>query len=128
MEKTLEEIYCNNAKYVYRYLLNVTRNNDIAEELTQETFYQAIKSLPTFKGECKIEVWLCQIAKYQWYRYLKRKKLNEITLDEAEEMQDVKTVEREIVQKENAMELYKCIQKLSPAVKDVFIFKITWRI
>ena len=46
------------------------RNVDIAEELTQETFYQAVRSIDTYNGECKMSVWLCQIAKYTYYKYV----------------------------------------------------------
>ena len=58
-----EEIYQKYAKTVYRYLLSLTNDEDLAEELTQETFYQAIRSSDRFDGSCKLTTWLCAIAK-----------------------------------------------------------------
>ena len=56
---------------------------ELSEELMQDTFYAAIKGIKKFKGECKISVWLCQIAKNKWKDYMvKNKKINLIPLDE----------------------------------------------
>ncbi len=48
--QSLDEIYQSYALTVYKYLLSLCRNDDLAEELTQETFYQAIKSIHRFDG------------------------------------------------------------------------------
>ena len=63
----MEQIYEQYFEAVYKYLFCLTCNSDIAEELTQETFYRAVKKIHTFKEDCKISVWLCQIAKNLWY-------------------------------------------------------------
>ena len=56
-------IYQQHAQTVYRYLLSLTRDEDLSEELTQETFYQAIRSSGRYDGSCKVTTWLCAIAK-----------------------------------------------------------------
>ncbi len=61
--QSMEEIYQDYAKSVYRYLLALTHDDGLAEELTQETFYQAIRSSERYDGSCKISTWLCAIAK-----------------------------------------------------------------
>ncbi len=61
--QSMEEIYQQYAQTVYRYLFSLVRDPDLAEELTQETFYQAIRSIDRFDGSCKITTWLCAIAK-----------------------------------------------------------------
>ena len=58
----LDQIYRQHAQTVYKFLLAQCRNPDLAEELTQETFYQAVRSIHRFDGSCKLSVWLCQIA------------------------------------------------------------------
>lgn len=58
-----EEIYQKYANTVYKYLLSKTRNTDLAEELTQETFYRAIRASGSFDGTCTVSTWLCAIAK-----------------------------------------------------------------
>lgn len=67
-----EEIYQQYADYVYKYPLSITGNKDIAEEITQETFYQAIKSINKFDGSCRLGTWLCSIAKNQLATYRKK--------------------------------------------------------
>ena len=57
---------------VYRFLLSLCGNEDLAEELTSETFYQAYLHIDRFKGDCKPETWLCQIAKNALYKEIKR--------------------------------------------------------
>ena len=59
----MDEIYQQYARTVYRYLLSLTRDEDLAEELTQETFYQAIRTIDRFDRSCALSTWLCAIAK-----------------------------------------------------------------
>lgn len=72
--QNMEEIYIQYSKQVYKYLFCLTHNDSIAEELTQETFYRAFKHLKQYRGECKLYVWLCQIAKNLWFKEIKRNK------------------------------------------------------
>lgn len=60
-----ERIYKQYFREVYSFVLSLSRNERIAEEITQETFFKALKSIDIFNGHCKINVWLCQIAKLQ---------------------------------------------------------------
>ena len=54
------EVYNKYARDVYRYLLSLSHNPDLSEELTQETFLRAMKTLDRYDGSCKLYVWLCQ--------------------------------------------------------------------
>ena len=62
----MEQIYKDYAQVVYRYLLSVTRDAHLSEELTQETFYQAVRSVDKYDENCKMSTWLCGIAKNVW--------------------------------------------------------------
>ena len=77
----LSEIYKSYANEVKHFLICLTSNVDLAEELTQETFYQAVKSIQRYNGECKMSVWLCQIAKHTYYNYLKKEKYRTISIE-----------------------------------------------
>ncbi len=68
--ESLEEIYRNYSQNVYGFLLSRTCNADLAEELTQETFFQAVHSINKFKGDSSILTWLCGIAQNLWRKYL----------------------------------------------------------
>ncbi|MBE6052318.1 MAG: hypothetical protein E7212_00170 [Clostridium sartagoforme] len=80
---TIGEIYKENSKTVYGFLLTYTKDPSLSEELTQETFLRAIKSIHKYNGQCKISVWLCQIAKHLLYQeWEKRGKTINVSFDE----------------------------------------------
>ena len=56
-------IYRQSVQKVYHFLLGLTRNPELAEELTEETFYQAYLHLDSFREKCAVDTWLCAIAK-----------------------------------------------------------------
>lgn len=68
----MDAIYRAHAATVYKFLLAQCGDAQLAEELTQETFYQAVRSIHRYDGSCKLSVWLCQIAKHLWYQHLRR--------------------------------------------------------
>lgn len=75
-KEKIDKIYRENATMIYKYLCGLTQDNGLAEELTQETFFQAVKGIEKFRGDCKISVWLCGIAINLWYKELEKNKAN----------------------------------------------------
>lgn len=71
--QNMEELYNDYFQTVFKYLFCMTQDADLSEELTQETFYQAIKTYNNFRGDCKVSVWLCQIAKHLWFKENKKR-------------------------------------------------------
>lgn len=61
------KIYEKYFQYVYKYTLSLCQDVAIAEDITQETFFKALKSIEKFSGKCKLQVWLCQIAKNTYF-------------------------------------------------------------
>lgn len=122
----IEEIYEKYFQTVNKYLFCLTHNNDIAEELTQETFYRAVKKINTYKGECKISVWLCQIAKNLWYdQCRKNNKLVSVEGTDLLNKQVLNTLEEQIISKEEKISLYKKIQSLDEKTREVIYLRIT---
>ena len=77
----VEELYKMYSHMIFLFLLKmVNYKEDLAEELTQETFYQVCISLHRFKGECEIKTWICQIAKNTCYKYYKKNPIH-ISMD-----------------------------------------------
>jgi len=72
----IDGLYEEYSDLVYKYIYRLSENYDVAEELTQETFYQAVRTIGRFRGDCKMSSWLCQIAKHTWYKYLEKKNKN----------------------------------------------------
>ncbi len=122
----INEIYKRYSKTVYHYILCLSSDADLSEEIVQETFLVAVKNIHQFKGNCKITTWLCQIAKYIWYRKLKKKKaICELPLEELEnKILFDDCLEEKICQKENKMNLLKNIQQLDENTKTVMYLRI----
>lgn len=113
------EVYKNYANQVYKYLVSLTKDVALAEELTQETFYQAIKSIHKFRDDCKLSVWLCQIAKYSYYKYL-RKHRNYEEYDKINKaMIDFESPECLYEEKDSKLSILKAIHKLEDPYKEV---------
>ena len=70
--QSMDKIYQQYAQMVYKYLLSRTCNPELAEELTQETFYQAIRTIDRFDESCQMSTWLCAIAKNVYYTWLRK--------------------------------------------------------
>lgn len=121
----LENLYKQYFTYVYKYLLVISHNNDLAEEITQETFSIAIKEINKFKGESKISVWLCQIAKHLYFKEIKRKKNIVSIIDENIEKVDSKiNVEKQVELKSEKDRIYKEIESLDEKTKEVMKLRL----
>ncbi len=121
----IEQIYIQYFTTVNKYLFCLTHNNDISEELTQETFYKAVKKIDTYKGECKMSVWLCEIAKNLWYDYCKKNKKNVSIEKEILEIQTSNKPEEKVMFDEEKISLYKKLQKLDEKTREVIYLRIT---
>ena len=98
----------------------------MSEEIVQETFEVAIKNIDKFKGESKISTWLCQIAKYIWYKTLKKeKKIDKISFESLEGVVLSNTIlEENILEKQEKIEIFKKIQKLDEQTRNVMYLRI----
>ncbi len=125
--QNMDELYKEYFQTVFKYMFCMTRDADLSEELTQETFYQAIKTYDSFRGDCKVSVWLCQIAKRLWYKeYAKRKRQSINRADDiAESIPSKEDVEKEVVKKESKIELYQRLQELDEKTREVMYLRLT---
>ena len=118
----IQEVYEKYFTVVYRYLLSLSHNTHIAEELTQETFFKALEKIDQFRGDCDVRVWLCQIAKNTLYDHLKKQKkqlLGDEKLEKAESAGG-ELLEEKLAQRSQAMEIHKVLHRLSEPYKEVF--------
>lgn len=114
----MHRIYQEYAQTVYKYLLSQCRDEDLAEELTQETFYQAVRSIGRYDGSCKLSVWLCQIAKHLWYRHLRRHR-REVPLPEEDPFPPVPSAEEETLAGAGQLELLRLVHALPEPQREV---------
>ena len=120
----IEKIYEEYFETVNKYLFCLTHNNDISEELTQETFYRAVKKINTYNGKCKISVWLCQIAKHLWYNQCRKNK-RIVDTDETFDIEDPQNLEEQFIAGEEKVLLYKKMQNLDEKTREVMYLRIT---
>ncbi len=122
----IEQVYKEYFETVYKYLLCLTHNKDTAEELTQETFCRAVRSIDKFKGNCKISVWLCQIAKNLWYDECRKKKRFYIKENiELETIPDISSLEDATISSNEENILYKKLNQLDSKTREVMLLRIT---
>ena len=122
----IENIYKEYAKTVYKYVFCLTGNKELSEEIVQETFVVAIKNIDKFKGDCKVSTWLCQIAKYIWYKILKKEKKEEkISFETVEDVvvSDM-LLEEKVLEKQEKIEVFKKIQTLDEQTRTVMYLRI----
>jgi len=121
--KAFDELYDLYANEVFKYLLCLTADKNLSEELTQETFYKAYKNIDKFEGRCKMSVWLCQIAKNTYYSYSKKEiHKRRVVLDE--NIISVIDVQEEYLLSENVLLLHKILHSLEEPYKEVFTLKL----
>ncbi len=123
-----DKLYKNYSMLVYNYLYSLSKDRELAEELTQETFYKAIKNIKKFEGNSKVSTWLCQIAKNEWRTYVaKESKLKQIPIEDENYIDKLileNTAETDVEEKEAVLNLYKEIHKLDQKTKEVIYLRI----
>lgn len=122
----IEEIYNVYAKSIYKYIYSLCKDETLSEDIVQETFLVASENIDKFKGESKLSSWLCSIAKYIWYRKLKKdKKISKVSIDEFENVvSEYELIDEELLKNEEKMFLYKQIQSLDEETRNIMYLRI----
>jgi RNA polymerase sigma factor (sigma-70 family) len=121
--KAFDEIYELYVNDVFKYLMCLTGDENLSEELTQETLYKAYKSIDGFQGKCKMSVWLCQIAKNSYYSYCRKVKLKNREILNENTMSQLNIYE-DYIQSHNVISLHRIIHTLEEPYKEVFTLKL----
>lgn len=123
MNKEFDEIYRLYVGDVYRFLLKLSGDENLAEELTQETMFRAFRYIDSFDGSCKITVWLCQIGKNCFYDYCRKNK-KEYFSEDTELIPDKNNMELNFEDKETARKIHRVIHDLEEPYKEVFTLRV----
>ncbi|MDE5753148.1 MAG: sigma-70 family RNA polymerase sigma factor [Oscillospiraceae bacterium] len=128
MNHEFEILYQEYFPRIYAFLYKLTQSRDLAEELTQETFYQAFISFHRFRGDSDVFTWLASIGKHTYYRYLRKNKhhlenistelLSVFASEHSEHLED--TIERQLM----AESAKKILLSLPKKYQDVMILRI----
>jgi len=117
-----EKIYQAYFTDVYLYIKGLSKSEEIAEEITSEAFFRAVRSIKSFRGDCDVRVWLCQIAKNCYYTYLKKNNRFADYEDVAQlNMADnTVNIEESLTDKSNAMAIHILLHSLEELIKRCF--------
>ena len=118
----MDAVYRQHFRMVYQYLMSLTHQPDVAEELAQETFCQAVSSIHRYDGSCKITTWLCAIAKNEYLKYLRKQK--KIDGFDNAEIADISNLEEKLSDKDTALRIHKYLHILDEPYREVFILKV----
>lgn len=123
-----EDVYKLYYRDVYYFLLSLSGDPQLAEELTQETFYRALRNIYKFKGNCQLKTWLCQIGKNEYVSHMRKQKhlAEEMILPEASDYtRPSGENEPEVlcVRKDEALSIYKVLHLLGEPYKEVFTLR-----
>lgn len=118
-----EQIYTTYFRDVYLYICKLSNSEHIAEEITSETFFKAMKSIDNFRGGCDIRVWLCQIAKNCYYSYIKKADRTEC-IDNVEIAEQGASFEERLLRHDTAMQIQKILHDVPEPYKEVFMWRV----
>lgn len=121
--ESLDEIYQKYSQRVYLFLLGKTGNENLAEELTQETFFQAVQSIRRFKGQSSVLTWLCGIAQNLWLKYLRDNKKQE-AIENVEDAVYVRAAESELMVQWDNVEILRRIHGLAEPMREVMYLRL----
>lgn len=118
-----EDTYNLYFKDVFLYIYSLSGDKHIAEDITSETFMKAIQSIDSFKGNCDIRVWLCQIAKNSYFSYLRKIK-KFVDIEALPEKADDQDVEQIISSSETSMKIHEVLHNIGEPYKEVFSLRV----
>lgn len=121
-----EKIYRTYFGDVYQYIRRLSGDENIAEEITSEAFFKAMRGISGFRGDCDIRVWLCQIAKNCYYTHLKKAKQTDSidSMELSELPSEESTIEEQCVKHEEATRIRAVLHNVSEPYKEVFMWRV----
>ena len=121
-----EQLYRQYFHDVYLYILRLSGDEHTAEEITSDTFFRAMRSIDSFRGDCDVRVWLCQIAKNCYFSYQKkRRRTLPVAEDELTAIPDPDpTVAECAVQRDETKRIQAILHRVDEPYKEVFMWRV----
>ena len=124
MDIKFEDMYQRFFKDVYLFVFSISKDRQIAEDITQETFFKALKEIKNFRGDCSVKSWLCQIAKNLYISQMRKKSMISLEdMDAVPNQISATNIEQEYIQKEDKLSVYKVLHFLEEPYKEIFLLR-----
>ena len=118
-----EQIYRDYFREVELYLRAICKDPLLAEELTEQVFFQALKKLKTFRGDCDIRTWLCAIGRNCYLSHLRQASPRE-DIDQLQIPDPGKTIEDHLIDRTQALAIHRVLHDLPEPYKEVFSLRV----
>ena len=119
----MEELYKQHSRIVYHFIYSMCRDEDLAEELMQETFLKAFESLERFDGSCKISTWLCQIAKHILYQHWSKTN-KELVTEMDEQLMAKENTEVQAINRVEIADVWDKLQQMPKEIRQVVTLRV----
>lgn len=117
----LEKLYSDYFSVVYKYILSISKDPLTTEEITQETFFKALKKIDEFRGDCSVRVWLCQIAKNTYYDFVKQQS-KFVEMNENNESEGCS--EYDYLSGFDSKQVHRILHNMKEPYKEVFLLRV----
>ena len=124
MDRDFEHIYETCKDDLYRFILSMTQNEDLALDILQETMLKAGASLDRFRGECSVKTYLCAIARNEYRSWLKANQNRPLSLHELEEPAAPDDVAQQTENRLLSMRIHSLLHDLEEPYKEVFLLRV----
>lgn len=119
-----EKIYRVYFDDVYYFLLSLSKDEEVAKDLTSETFFKVLKNIENFQGKSSLKTYIFQIGKNSYFDYLKRTK-REVDISKIEnQLESDEDLEIEFINREGASILSREIENLKEPQRSIVKFRI----
>ena len=112
------ELFAQYYSPIYSYILSLSHDAALSEEVTQETFVKAMSAIGKFRGQCSLRVWLCEIAKNTYFTLLKKRRRQAPPPEE--DWPDSTDLEERFSDKEMALAVHRALHQLEEPYREVF--------
>lgn len=117
-----KKIYDEHFKVVYHFMLSMCKDQVLAEEITQEAFVKALENFDSFKGNSKVNTWLCQIAKNLYFDELDKDNRLDYSHDVEREMTE--DFVHKLIDNEDSLKIHELLHSLPEPYKEVFTLRV----
>ena len=122
-KNTAEKLYKAFYMKVFSYVMTLAKDRSDAEEITQETFFRAISTEKSFKGESESFTWLCAIAKNIFIDEKRRSAREDDELSEELPDND-RGIEQKLSDKAMSLKIHSILHQLEEPYKEVFQLRV----
>lgn len=118
-----EQLYQTYYMQVYSYVMTLAKNQDLAEEITQDAFYRALSTRSSFRQDAGPLTWLCSIAKNLFYDEIRRRQ-RRADLFQHDDAPANDNVETTVLNGDAAYRVHTILHGLEEPYKEVFSLRV----